>query len=225
MRLLVAEDERRVRAFLVRGLKEEGFAVVEATDGEAALAALQAGEADLALLDWMLPRLSGLEVLRLARAAGDITPIVMLTARDAVSDRTQALNDGADDYLIKPFAFEELLARVRAVLRRSAGRASPVLRCADLTLDPARREVKRAGKDLRLTAREFALLQFLLEHQGQVVSRARIVEAVWEHDFETFSNVVEVYVRYLRAKMDEPFATRLLHTVRGAGYVLREDPP
>lgn len=225
MRLLVAEDERRVRAFLVRGLKEEGFAVVEAADGEAALAALQAGEADLALLDWMLPRLSGLEVLRQARAAGDITPIVMLTARDAVSDRTQALNDGADDYLIKPFAFEELLARVRAVLRRSAGRASPVLRCADLTLDPARREVKRAGKDLRLTAREFALLQFLLEHQGQVVSRARIVEAVWEHDFETFSNVVEVYVRYLRAKMDEPFATRLLHTVRGAGYVLREDPP
>ena len=224
MRLLLAEDELRVRAFLVRGLKEEGFAVVEAADGEAALASAQAGEADLILLDWMLPKLSGLHVLQRLRAAGDVTPVLMLTARDAVADRTQALNEGADDYLIKPFAFEELLARVRAILRRCAGRASPVLRCGDLTLDPATRKVTRAGRDLRLTARELALLQFLLEHQGQVVSRARIVEAVWEHDFETFSNVVEVYVRYLRAKIDEPFGTRLLHTVRGAGYVLREEP-
>ena len=225
MRLLVAEDELRVRAFLVRGLKEEGFTVVEAEDGEAALASASAGQADLVLLDWMLPKLSGLEVLRRLRASGDVTPVLMLTARDAVADRTQALNDGADDYLIKPFAFEELLARVRAILRRCAGRASPLLRCGDLTLDPSTRKVARNGQDIRLTARELALLQFLLEHQGQVVSRARIVEAVWEHDFETFSNVVEVYVRYLRAKIDEPFKSRLIHTVRGAGYVLREDAP
>jgi two-component system copper resistance phosphate regulon response regulator CusR len=225
MQLLIAEDERRVRAFLARGLAEEGFAVREAADGDEALAALREGGVDLVVLDWMLPRRTGLEVLREARAAGDVTPIVMVTARDAVADRALALNEGADDYLVKPFAFEELLARVRAVLRRSQGRASPELRCADLVLDPAARRVTRAGREVRLTAREFALLQFLLEHRGQVVSRARIVEAVWDHDFETFSNVVEVYVRYLRAKVDEPFGHKLIHTVRGAGYTLREDGP
>jgi two-component system copper resistance phosphate regulon response regulator CusR len=159
------------------------------------------------------------------RKRGDVTPVVMLTARDAVSDRALALNQGADDYLVKPFAFEELLARVRAVLRRSMGRASPLLTCADLQIDPGQHRVTRAGRELRLTAREFALLQFLVEHKGQVVSRSRIVEAVWEHDYETFSNVVEVYIRYLRAKVDEPFSRRLIHTVRGVGYTLREDPP
>jgi DNA-binding response OmpR family regulator len=224
MQLLVAEDERRVRAFLSRGLREEGFLVQEAPDGAAALEALALGNVDLALLDWMLPGVSGLTVLQELRARGDVTPVVMLTARDAVADRTLALNAGADDYVVKPFAFEELLARVRAVLRRSQGRASPTLSCADLVLDPERHRVTRAGRELRLTAREFALLQFLLEHQGQVVSRSRIVEAVWEHDFETFSNVVEVYVRYLRAKVDEPFQRKLIHTVRGVGYALREEP-
>jgi two-component system copper resistance phosphate regulon response regulator CusR len=149
----------------------------------------------------------------------------MITARDAVADRTLALNEGADDYIVKPFAFEELLARVRAVLRRSAGRASPKLTCADLELDPARHLVTRGKVELRLTAREFSLLQFLLEHKGQVVSRSRIVEAVWEHDYETFSNVVEVYIRYLRAKVDDPFVGKLIHTIRGVGYVLRESAP
>ena len=225
MRLLVAEDERRVRAFVCRGLREEGFQIEEVAEGVSALAALGAGGVDLALLDWMLPGLSGLAVLQELRKRGDVTPVLMLTARDAVADRTLALNAGADDYLVKPFAFEELVARVRAVLRRSQGRASPVLSCADLSLDPARHLVTRAGRALRLTAREFALLQFLLEHQGQVVTRARIVAAVWEHDFETFSNVVEVYVRYLRAKVDEPFAIKLIHTVRGTGYSLGETVP
>jgi DNA-binding response OmpR family regulator len=225
MQLLVAEDERRVRAFLARGLREEGFQVQEAEDGPSALAALEGGQIDLVLLDWMLPGKSGLIVLQTLRRSGDVTPVVMLTARDAVADRTLALNEGADDYVVKPFAFEELLARVRAVLRRSAGRASPVLACADLQLDPTQHRVTRAGRELRLTAREFALLQFLLEHKGQVVSRTRIVEAVWEHDYETFSNVVEVYVRYLRNKLDEPFDRRLIHTVRGVGYTLRETPP
>jgi two-component system copper resistance phosphate regulon response regulator CusR len=148
----------------------------------------------------------------------------MLTARDALEDRVAALDAGADDYLVKPFHFEELLARIRSVLRRVAGRASPVLSCADLALDPAAHRVTRAGREVRLTAREFALLQFLLQHAGEVVSRTRIAAAVWEHDFDTFSNVVEVYVRYLRAKVDEPFDRPLIHTVRGAGYVLREAP-
>ena len=224
MRLLLAEDERRVCAFVARGLSEEGFQVREAGDGAEALGLLEAEQFDLLLLDWMLPRRSGLEVLRTLRARSDVTPIIMLTARDAVSDRTLALNEGADDYLVKPFAFEELLARVRAVLRRASGRASGILSCADLTLDPATRKVVRQGKEIRLTAREFALLQFLLEHAGEVVSRSRIVEAVWEHDFETFSNVVEVYIRYLRAKIDEPFPRKLIQTVRGVGYSLRDEP-
>jgi two-component system copper resistance phosphate regulon response regulator CusR len=224
MRILLAEDELRIRAFITRGLREEGFVVEEVADGEAAERKLLESKVDLLVLDWMLPALSGIALLSRMRASGDVTPVIMLTARDAVADRTQALNAGADDYLVKPFAFEELIARIRAVLRRSSGHPSPVLRYQDLSLDPATRRVTRAGKEIRLTAREFALLQFLLEHKGEVVSRTRIVEAVWEHDFETFSNVVEVYVRYLRAKVDEPFEQRLIQTVRGVGYALRIGP-
>jgi two-component system copper resistance phosphate regulon response regulator CusR len=224
MRILLAEDELRIRAFLSRGLREEGFTVEEAADGAAAERALAEATPELVVLDWMLPGVSGLAVLQRMRAAGDMTPVIMVTARDAVADRTLALNAGADDYVVKPFAFEELLARIRAVLRRSSGRPSPVLQYQDLALDPSTRRVTRAGQEIRLTAREFALLQFLLEHKGEVVSRTRIVEAVWEHDFETFSNVVEVYVRYLRAKVDEPFGQRLIKTVRGVGYALRTAP-
>ena len=214
-----------MRAFICRGLREEGFAVHEASDGDTAQELLQRGGVDLALLDWMLPGRSGLGLLKGLRESGDVTPVIMLTARDAVADRSLALNEGADDYIVKPFAFEELLARVRAVLRRSGGRASPTLSCADLIVDPVAHRVTRAGKEIKLTAREFALLSFLLENKGRTVSRARIVSAVWEHDFETFSNVVEVYIRYLRAKLDEPFERKLIHTVRGVGYALREDPP
>ena len=220
---MLAEDERRVRAFIARGLSEEGFQVSESSDGLETRALLESDRFDLLLLDWMLPALSGLDLLRSMRARQDSTPVIMLTARDAVTDRTAALNAGADDYMVKPFAFDELLARVRAVLRRAAGRASAVLRYDDLSLDPATRRVQRAGRDVRLTAREFALLQFFLEHAGEVISRARIVETVWEHDYETFSNVVEVYVRYLRAKIDDPFPRKLIHTVRGVGYSLRSD--
>jgi two-component system copper resistance phosphate regulon response regulator CusR len=224
MAILVVEDELRVRSFVARGLREEGFVVVEVASGTEALTRLAAERFELALLDWMLPGASGFEVLGELRRRGNVVPVVMVTARDALADRIAALNAGADDYLVKPFAFEELLARVRAVLRRTEGRAGAALRYEDLVLDPVARRVVRAGKELRLTAREFALLQFLLAHAGEVVSRTRIVEAVWEHDFETFSNVVEVYIRYLRAKVDEPFATRLIHTVRGVGYVLRSGP-
>ncbi|MFL5408917.1 MAG: response regulator transcription factor [Myxococcales bacterium] len=223
MRLLLAEDERRVRAFIARGLSEEGFQVRESSDGLEARALLETDKFDLLLLDWMLPALSGLDLLRSMRAQKDVTPVIMLTARDAVPDRTSALNAGADDYVVKPFAFDELLARIRAVLRRASGRASGILSHADLSLDPVTRKVQRAGCEIRLTAREFALLQYLLEHAGEVVSRARIIEAVWEHDYETFSNVVEVYIRYLRAKIDEPFGSSLIHTVRGVGYLLKEE--
>jgi len=221
MQLLIAEDERRVRDFICRGLKEEGFLVHEAPTGEAALALLAAETFDLALLDWMLPGYSGFEVLQAMRARGDLTPVMMLTARDAVADRALALNSGADDYLVKPFAFEELLARVRAILRRVGGRANPILTYEDLMLDPSMRRVTRAGTEVRLTAKEFALLQFLLENAGRVVSRTRILESVWEQDFENYSNVVEVYVRYLRAKVDAPFPVKLIQTVRGVGYSLR----
>jgi DNA-binding response OmpR family regulator len=224
MAVLVVEDERRVRSFLERGLTEEGYAVRASEDGAGAEAVLDAGGVDLVLLDWMLPGASGLELLRRWRGRGDVTPVIVLTARDAVDDRVAALDAGADDYLVKPFHFEELLARVRSVLRRASSRASPVLSCADLVLDPVARRVTRGGREVRLTAREFALLQFLLQHAGEVVSRTRIAAAVWDHDFDTFSNVVEVYIRYLRGKLDEPSGRPLIHTVRGAGYVLRETP-
>ncbi|MBS2033121.1 MAG: response regulator transcription factor [Deltaproteobacteria bacterium] len=223
MALLCVEDELRVRAFVSRGLREEGYVVLEAGDAAAARELLQREAVELVLLDWMLPGTSGLDLLKQLRAEGAMVPVVMLTARDALADRVAALNSGADDYLTKPFAFDELLARVRAVLRRVQGRAETELKCADLVLDPVARKVRRAGQDIRLTAREFALLQFLLEHQGEVVSRTQIVENVWEHDFETFSNVVEVYIRYVRNKVDAPFGRRLIHTVRGVGYVLRSE--
>jgi two-component system copper resistance phosphate regulon response regulator CusR len=224
MAILIVEDDARVRSFLERGLSEEGHAVRACAAAPDAERLLADGGVEAVLLDWMLPGASGLELLRRWRAAGDVTPVIMLTARDAVEDRVAALDAGADDYLVKPFQFEELLARVRAVLRRAGGRAAPALACGDLVLDPATRRVTRAGKPIRLTAREFALLQYLLQHAGEVVSRTRIAAAVWDHDFDTASNVVEVYVRYLRAKIDDPFARPLVHTVRGAGYVLREAP-
>ncbi|HYG68330.1 MAG TPA: response regulator transcription factor [Anaeromyxobacteraceae bacterium] len=224
MAVLIVEDERRVRSFLERGLAEEGYAVTAVPDGAEAEAVLTEGGVELVLLDWMLPGESGVELVRRWRERGEVTPVIMLTARDAVEDRVAALDAGADDYLVKPFHFEELLARLRAVLRRAASRASPVLACADLALDPVKRRVTRGGREVRLTAREFALLHFLLQHAGEVVSRTRIAAAVWDHDFDTASNVVEVYIRYLRAKLEAPGARPLIHTVRGVGYVLREEP-
>jgi two-component system copper resistance phosphate regulon response regulator CusR len=224
MAILVVEDEKRVRSFVERGLTEEGYTVRGVGSAPEAEEALAAGGVDLVLLDWALPGESGLDVLRRWRDRGDVLPVVMVTARDAVDDRVAALNAGADDYLVKPFAFDELVARVRAVLRRAGGRASPILACGDLVLDPVQHKVTRAGQPIKLTAREFALLQFLLERAGEPVSRTRIVEAVWEHDYDTFSNVVEVYIRYLRRKVDEPFSYPLIHTVRGVGYEVMATP-
>jgi two-component system copper resistance phosphate regulon response regulator CusR len=224
MAILVVEDEVRVRSFIERGLTEEGYVVRVAADGPSADRELATGGVEAVLLDWMLPGVSGIDLLLSWRSKDEVTPVVMITARDAVDDRVAALNAGADDYLVKPFAFDELVARLRAVLRRAGGRASPTLTCGDLVLDPVAHRVTRAGQVVRLTAREFSLLQFLLERGGEPVSRTRIVEAVWEHDFDTFSNVVDVYVRYLRKKIDEPFSYPLIQTVRGVGYAVRRGP-
>jgi DNA-binding response OmpR family regulator len=224
MAVLIVEDEHRVRSFIERGLAEEGYAVRGVADAAAADAAFAGGGVDLVVLDWMLPGMPGIDLLRRWRSRGEVTPVIMVTARDALEDRVAALDAGADDYIVKPFAFEELLARIRATLRRVAGRPTPALSCGDLVLDPLAHRVTRSGTTVRLTAREFALLHFLLQHQGEVVSRTRIAAAVWDHDFETSSNVVEVYIRYLRAKIDEPFGTPLIHTVRGFGYKLAREP-
>jgi two-component system copper resistance phosphate regulon response regulator CusR len=224
MAVLIVEDERRVRSFIERGLAEEGYSVRGAADGVAADEAFAGGGVDLVILDWMLPGTTGLDLLRRWRSRGDVTPVIMVTARDAIEDRVAALDAGADDYVLKPFAFEELLARVRATLRRAAGRPSPALSCGDLLLDPLAHRVTRAGATIRLTAREFTLLHFLLQHQGEVVSRTRIAAAVWDHGFDTCSNVVEVYIRDLRAKIDEPYGPPLIHTVRGFGYKLAREP-
>ena len=218
MRLLVVEDEPGIAAFLKQGLSEEGFAVDVAVDGEEGLDYARATPYDAIVLDVMLPKRSGLEVCAELRGRGLRTPILILTARGAVEDRVRGLDTGADDYLLKPFAFPELLARLRALLRRPAAALPTRLALADLTLDPATRRVERAGRRIDLTPREFALIELLLRHPGQVLSRTQIAEQVWGFDFFHESNVVDVYIRYLRQKIDEGFEPKLLHTVRGAGY-------
>ena len=220
----MVEDERKVANFISQGLQEEGHTVEVAKDGESALDLLRHGPPyDLIILDVMLPRLDGFGVLRAARAARITSPVLMLTARDAVADKVTGLDAGADDYLTKPFSFDEFLARVRALLRRADGRREPVLRLADLTLDPATRAVTRGARRIDLTAREHALLEYLLRNAGRVLTRPMLAEHVWGLDFDPESNVVDVYVGYLRRKLDGPGEARLLHTVRGVGYVLRSD--
>ena len=220
----MVEDERKVANFVSQGLQEEGHTVEVAKDGESALDLLRHSPPyDLIVLDVMLPRLDGFGVLRAARAARVTSPVLMLTARDAVVDKVAGLDAGADDYLTKPFSFDEFLARVRALLRRADGRREPVLRLADLTLDPATRAVTRGGRRIELTAREHALLEYFLRNPGRVLTRPMLAEHVWGLAFDPESNVVDVYVGYLRRKLDGPGEARLLHTVRGVGYVLRPD--
>jgi len=224
VRILVVEDERKVANFVSQGLQEEGHTVEVAKDGESALDLLRHSPPyDLIVLDVMLPRLDGFGVLRAARTARVTSPVLMLTARDAVVDKVAGLDAGADDYLTKPFSFDEFLARVRALLRRADGRREPVLRLADLTLDPATRAVTRGGRRIELTAREHALLEYFLRNPGRVLTRPMLAEHVWGLAFDPESNVVDVYVGYLRRKLDGPGDARLLHTVRGVGYVLRPD--
>jgi len=220
MHILVVEDEKKVASFIQRGLEAEGYRVDLAHDGDAALARALATDYDLLVLDVMLPGQDGLSVLRALRARRRQQPVLLLTARAGTGDKVTGLDAGADDYLTKPFEFAELLARVRALLRRGAA-APAVLAVADLRLDPATREVTRAGRRIELTAREHALLEYFLRNPGRVLSRPQIAQHVWGVSFDTFTNVIDVYVNYLRRKIDADFEPKLIQTVRGAGYVLR----
>jgi two-component system response regulator MprA len=231
MRILVVDDDRAVRESLRRSLQFNGYQVELASDGVQAMEQIETQRPDALVLDVMMPRLDGLEVCRRLRSTGDDLPILVLTARDAVSDRVAGLDAGADDYLPKPFALEELLARLRALLRRASNEAesladaTPVMRFADLELDPGTRDVRRGDRLISLTRTEFALLELFLAHPKQVLTRSRILEDVWGYDFPTSGNALEVYVGYLRRKTEAEGEPRLIHTVRGVGYVLRETPP
>ncbi len=223
MRVLVVEDEARVRSFIKRGLIEAGMAVDTAGDGDQALAEGLGFDYDAIVLDLTLPGLDGLEVLRQLRARGCAVPVLILTARDSVDDRVRGLDRGADDYLVKPFAFPELLARLRALVRRGTPLAE-VIEIGDLRIELASRRVERGGQPIELTAKEFALLEYLARHAGEVVTRTMISEHVWDINFDTLSNVIDVYIRYLRRKIDDPFPEKLIRTRRGVGYVLESGP-
>lgn len=220
-RILIIEDEDKILQFLQRGLTYEGYRVETAADGPTGLALARSEVPDLVILDWMLPGLDGLEVCRRLRAAGP-TPILMLTAKESVSDRVQGLDAGADDYLVKPFEFDELVARVRALLRRARPEAADLLTFADLRLDTGTHQAFRGERPIELTAKEYELLDLFLRHPRQVLTREVIFDRVWGYDFGGESNIIEVYVRYLRQKTEAAGEPRLLHTVRGVGYVLRE---
>lgn len=223
MRLLLVEDEKKVLSFIKKGLEEEGYAVDTAADGETGLDMGLDGIHDLIILDISLPQKDGLSVLRALRKHNIITPVLLLTARTAVEDRVTGLDTGADDYLTKPFAFQELLARVRALLRRKADAKSPLLNVADLTLDPVRHLVSRGEKKIELTAKEFALLDYFMRNPDRVLTRTMIADHVWDYGFDSETNVIDVYINYLRNKIEIGSKPRLIHTVRGVGYVLKTE--
>jgi DNA-binding response OmpR family regulator len=224
MRVLVVEDEKKTASFIRKALQAEGFAVDVLRDGNEALAAPIATPYDAIVLDIMLPGRDGLSLLRYWRERKNLTPILLLSARGEVSERVEGLDAGADDYLPKPFALAELAARVRALTRRGAENKSPVLRLADLTLDTVTRQAQRAGVAIELTTREYRLLDFLMRSAGRLCGRMMILEKVWDYDFDPGTNLVDVYIKRLREKIDAKFEPKLLHTVRGVGYVLREQP-
>jgi two-component system OmpR family response regulator len=223
MRVLVVEDELRMASLIRRGLTEEGLAADVAPNGEDALWMAQSHEYDAIVLDVLLPGMNGFETCRRLRTSGVWAPVLMLTARDSVEDRVAGLDTGADDYLVKPFAFAELLARLRALARRGDAERPSVLEVGDLYLDPATRQVRRGTREIRLSAKEFALLETFMRRPGVVLTRLHLLEHAWDFAYENRSNVVDVYVRHLRRKIDEPFGRRSLETVRGAGYRLRAD--
>jgi two-component system, OmpR family, copper resistance phosphate regulon response regulator CusR len=225
LRILVVEDEAKVARALKEGLEREKYEVVVAPTGEEGFFLVNAEEFDLVILDLMLPGRDGLQVLATLRKRGLQTPVLVLTARDAIQDRVLGLDSGADDYLVKPFAFPELLARIRARLRRGRTEQTVQLRLADLEMDVTSRKARRNGRSLELTAREFELLEYLLRHRGQIVSREMLARDVWRETRATpIDNVIDVHINRLRRKVDEPFDTKLIHTVRGVGFVLREEP-
>ena len=225
MRILVVEDERKVASFVKKGLEEEGYAVDVAPDGERAIYFAETNDYDVIILDWMIPKGDGLSVLRHLRGSGVATPVILLTAKDAVNDKVQGLNSGADDYLTKPFEFAELLARVRALFRRGKSDQPTVLEVCDLRMDLLGRKVARGGVPVDLTAKEYSLLEYFMRNAGKVLTRTMIAEHVWDVHFDSDTNVIDVYVNYLRNKIDKPFEPKLLQTVRGVGYVLKAPEP
>jgi heavy metal response regulator len=217
------EDEKKVASFIKQGLEEEGYAVDVAPDGEKGLEMALDRVHDLIILDISLPKIDGLQVLKKLRQQRVSIPVLLLTVRAAIEDKVLGLDAGADDYLTKPFAFEELVARVRALMRRRAEAEPALLRVADLILDPARRVVSRGGEKIEMTAKEFALLEYLMRNPGRVLTRTQIIEHVWNYDFDTMTNIIDVYVNYLRKKIDSGRDPKLIHTVRGVGYVLKAE--
>lgn len=223
MRLLIVEDEKKVLSFIKKGLEEEGYAVDSASDGETGLDMGLDGVHDLIILDLNLPGKDGLSVLQELRKKKVATPVLLLTVRTAIEDKVIGLDTGADDYLTKPFAFQELLARVRALLRRQADAEAPLLKVADLTLDPARRLVFRGEEKIELTTKEFALLDYFMRNPDRVLTRTMIGDHVWDYDFDPMTNVIDVYVNYLRKKIETGRESKLIHTIRGAGYMLKTE--
>lgn len=221
MRLLVVEDEKKVASFLKKGLEEEYYAVDVAYDGEQALYMIELNDYDLVLLDIMLPRIDGMAVLRRIRENSNFVPILMVTAKDSVDNIVEGLDAGCDDYLTKPFAFGELLARIRALLRRDKEAKTPILEVADLRLSPLTHEVTRCDRNIDLTAKEYALLEYFMRNPNRVLTRTMISEHVWDYHFDSDTNVVDVYVNFLRKKIDRDFDIKLIHTIRGVGYMIK----
>ena len=222
MRVLVVEDERDMNRIICRKLKAEGYGVDSCFDGGETLDYINMTSYDLILLDIMMPVKNGYEVLKEIRKNGNKTPVLFLTAKDAVEDKVNGLNLGADDYIVKPFHFEELMARIRAVIRRNYGETTNILKIADLTLNTASHSVQRGGKDIELSAKEFAILEYMMQNKGIVLTREKLEEHIWNYDYQGASNMIDVYIRYIRLKVDKDFETKLIHTVRGVGYVLKE---
>ena len=223
MRILIAEDQKDLNKILVKKLTAEGYSVDNCFDGQEALDFLDMASYDGVILDIMMPKLDGLSVIKHMRAKGDHTPVLFLTARDSIDDKVKGLDLGANDYLVKPFSFEELMARVRAMTRKTATSNSPVYTIADLSLDTNTHAVTRGGENIKLSAKEFALLEYMLRNKGKVLSRDNIENNLWNFDYEGGTNAVDVYIRYLRKKIDDNFEPKLIHTVRGVGYVIREE--
>lgn len=222
MRVLIVEDEKKVAAFIKKGLEEETYAVDVAYNGEDGLHMGQENQYDLIILDLMLPIINGLEVLSRLRKNKTDTPILLLTAKDSVEDKVTGLNTGADDYLTKPFAFSELLARIRVLLRRGKAETKTVLQIKGLSLDLVSHKVKRNDEEIELTGKEYSLLEYFMRNQGKVLTRTMIAEHVWDYNFDTFTNVIDVYVNHLRKKIDKGYPEKLLHTLRGVGYIMKE---
>jgi heavy metal response regulator len=221
MRILVIEDEKKIADFIKRGLREEGYAIDVAGDGEKGLFLAKTNDYDLILLDLMLPKIDGITLCKRLKEEKVPTPVIMLTAKDTVKDKVSGLDAGADDYLTKPFAFEELLARVRAILRKGLSQVATTLKTGDLELDLFTHKVTRSGKEIPLTAKEYALLEYLMRNANSVVTRTMISEHVWDIDFDTFTNVIDVYINYLRNKIDSGKGHKLIHTIRGRGYMIK----